>query len=917
MQSSPSDYYRYWAKARPGDGREASCHLLPYHNLDVAAVGWHLLSPQRPLSVELAQRLAIPANQLRQCLVFMLGLHDIGKFARSFQGLAQPPGANLVPPVPRYEYTVRHDQLGAMVWAENWAGWLRDGVLAMAADVQDRGTRKGLKQTLPIFAEPIFGHHGQPVASSAALPLSAYFASDEAADDIQATGAFIADWSAVIAPDWPVQRFTDPEFQQTLRALSWTIAGWAVLSDWLGSNQAYFGYCDQPVPLQEYWQETALPQARSVLADTGMDDSPRPVAYTGLSDWFDSDDIVPTPLQNRAEEQALGNGPQMFILEDVTGAGKTEAACILAQRLLAAGQGDGLFFALPTMATSNAMYARLGQLHSRFFDVDSNPSFVLAHGARQLNDDFAASLGFQQPSDQDYADDEPSASTQYNRWLADSRKKALLADVGVGTIDQVLMGVLPFKHQSLRLYGMARKILVIDEVHAYDIYMQTLLERVLAHHARQGGSVIMLTATLPQRMRRALVAAWQDGGGMPPEQPQQTDFPLFTHVTDDGVDEVPVATRQAVARSVAIDWIDDESKAVEQALDAVDRGECVVWVRNTVDDAIRVFENIQSHHPDPDRCLLFHSRFTMADRQRLEAAVISRFGKESAPADRAGQVLIATQVFQESLDCDADTMISDLAPIDLLIQRAGRLQRHDRGQRRQPRLTVLAPDWTDAPDKDWLRRPLPGTQAVYRDTALCWLTQRVLRDNNRICMPDDARRLVESVYGEQAEDDLPDGLQETHFENEGEQRGNVAMAGFNALELTDGYCYDNYQWQDEQDVGTRLTDEPTRQVVLLRRSEGSGLTLWLDPSIRHAAMLSQVRLRQSQTEKLTPLSSVDEPAWTALQEQFKGLRFATPWVVGDDQCCDYSETLGVRFTKNTQQVADTESVALDDIKGEI
>lgn len=887
-----ASYFQYWAKTRRGDEPGASCHLLPFHNLDVAAVGRELLSLDRPLAHQLAHRLGLPSAQVRDLLVFALGLHDMGKFARAFQGLAEPGNAALVPHAARYVYTVRHDQLGAMLWNEHWIGWMCDGTLGLPDVSRDRPVRRSLASTLSILMAPIFGHHGQPVNTGGA-PLTTFFASDDTADDIEAAQTFVTDWASLVAPEWPLERLIDRDFQHALRALSWTIAGWAVLSDWLGSNQMFFPYHDTPIALRDYWRETALPQARAVIEATGVAATPRPVSYDGLAAWFGGADITPTPLQAQAENQSLGEGPQLFILEDVTGAGKTEAACILGQRLLAAGRGEGLYFALPTMATSNAMYARLGDLHRRFFTSASNPSFVLAHGARELNEDYVATIDRVQPADRDYAEDEPTASAQCNRWLADSRKKALLADVGVGTIDQVLLGVLPFKHQSLRLYGLARKVLVVDEVHAYDIYMQKVLEQLLAHHARQGGSVILLTATLPLRMREELVAAWQQGGDMPATPVQCRDFPLLTQVGAQGVAELPVATRASVARAVAVDWIALERDAIEVVLAAVDRGECVVWVRNTVDDAIRAFEAVRARHPDRQRCLLFHSRFVMADRQRLEDTVIARFGKTSPPADRAGQVLVATQVFQESLDCDADSMVSDIAPIDLLIQRAGRLQRHARGERRPPRLTVLAPEWSAAPDRDWLQRVLPGTQAVYRDASLCWLTQRVLREAGAIRMPEEARQLVESVYGDTAEDDLPEGLADAHWEQEGAERGAASLANYAVLDMAEGYRYDPTKWQDEQEVGTRLADEPTRNVVLLRRSEDGALALWVDTPEQHAAMLSQIRLRESQAQKLMELPSADTQCWEAMQETHRGLRYATPWVVGIDPVFSYSEDFGL------------------------
>ncbi|HLQ84644.1 MAG TPA: CRISPR-associated helicase Cas3', partial [Salinisphaeraceae bacterium] len=566
--------------------------------------------------------------------------------------------------------------------------------------------------------------------------------------------------------------------------------------------------------------------------------------------------------------------------------------------LLAGGAADGLFFALPTMATSNAMYARLGALHRRFFTPESEPSCVLAHSARELNETFRDAVASAPDFSGDYPHGEPSNAAACNRWLADSRKKALLADVGVGTIDQVLMGVLPFRHQSLRLLGLAGKVLIIDEVHAYDMYMQRLLETLLEYHAGQGGSAIVLTATLAQSMRAALTAAWQRGCQAPKEIPEQEAFPLFTAVSPQGVlAEQPLSSPKAAERSVAIEWLAGEETAIETILAAANRGEAVAWVRNTVDDAIRAYEAIREQLSEPDCCMLFHARFAMVDRQRIEQAVLARFGKHSTRAQRRGCVLIATQVFQESLDCDVDRLLSDIAPIDALIQRAGRLQRHDRGQRvAAPTLHVLAPAWNEAPDAQWLRRFLPGSHAVYQGAELCWLTQRVLREKGGIHLPRDARTLIESVYGDAAEDALPQGLLSARSERQGQAMAAGSMAMFNALDLAAGYGGQLERWQPEQEIGTRLSDEPSCNVVLLRAAESS-LELWAG-NIDHAAMLSQVRLRASQAAKLASLSSTREAEWEWLQQRHRSLVFATPWVVADDQANQYDATYGLRLRKS-------------------
>ncbi|MES3676108.1 CRISPR-associated helicase Cas3' [Halomonas elongata] len=885
-------YYLYWGKAKPVDGGD-SCHLLPYHSLDVAAIGWRLLDPERPLTRRLADELDMSPSDLRRFFVFLLGLHDIGKFSRTFQGLARPEAAVLVPPIERWSYAARHDRLGALLWEACWIEWRQDGTLRWP-DVQlDRSARQRLRETLRCILAPMFGHHGQPVAACE-LNADQFFAHDDSASDTEAARCFIADWADLIELDWPVDKLVSPAWREAFLAVSWTVAGWATLSDWLGSNQDYFGYCQQQMPLAEYWS-LALARAEQALEDTGFANPPEPVAYAGLASWFGGQAVTPTPLQREAENRSIAAGPQLFILEDVTGAGKTEAACILAQRLLAAGHGEGLYFALPTMATSNAMYERLGNLHWRFYGTASRPSFVLSHGARELNDTFMKAVAAEQPGDRDYADDDMTATTRCNRWLADSRKKSLLADVGVGTIDQALMGLLPFRHQSLRLYGLARKVLIVDEVHAYDHYMQTLLNQLLAHHARQGGSAILLTATLPNGMRKDLAAAWRHGLGQESAALEETAFPLLTQVGHETQREIPLATRPEVTREVGVDWLTTEEQVLDTVMAAVEAGECVAWVRNTVDDAIRAYEQLCLRHPDPERCLLFHSRFAMVDRQRIESDVIERLGKSSTTAKRRGQVLISTQVFQESLDCDVDHMVSDLAPIDLLIQRAGRLQRHVRGLRRAPVLSVLAPEWSDVPDAQWLQRTLPGSQAVYRDTSLMWLTQRVLHELGAIRMPEEARSLIESVYGQVA-DLVPDGLLEARFEQHGMKRYAISMGNFNALSLEQGYLrhpeFD--QWQEELEIGTRLVDEPTVNVVLLRLAADDELMLWA-ANERHAAMLSQIKLRQSQAAKLAVLPAGYQSQWETLQERYKALRFTQPWLVEADTTCAYDAQWGVRF----------------------
>ncbi|MDN6322310.1 MAG: CRISPR-associated endonuclease Cas3'' [Halomonas sp.] len=272
-------YYRYWGKAQ-AKGGAVECHLLPYHNLDVAAVGWLLLSPDRPLTQRLAAQLSLEPEALRNLLVFWLGLHDIGKFSRTFQGLFQPLSSlALVPPTAQYAYTERHDRLGDVVWGAKWLDWFEDGTLQWPTSLT-RAERKSLRAALPVFTAPFFGHHGQPV-SAGNIDVEMFFCRDEHADDIEATRQFIADWANIVSPEWPADQLCSEEWVNVLQTLSWSIAGWATLSDWLGSNQDHFPYLQEELSLADYWQ-IALDNAEKALQKTGFNSVSKPLPYAGM-----------------------------------------------------------------------------------------------------------------------------------------------------------------------------------------------------------------------------------------------------------------------------------------------------------------------------------------------------------------------------------------------------------------------------------------------------------------------------------------------------------------------------------------------------------------------------------------------------------------------------------------------------------
>ena len=848
----------YWGKARPkspGSG-SASFHLLVHHSLDVAAVGVQALRRWPVLRRLFASRLGLPEAQLEPWVAFWLALHDLGKFAESFQGQCPDVFQHLRgrPPNPAKPYTLRHDSLGMLFWKSV----LRDCVIDQAwfgANSED------LADGLDCWARACTGHHGQPPTEGDSW--RQHF------DPTQDRDAALAFAEAMR------QHFVSPELKAGIAAqephaflaagteLSWWLAGLAVLSDWLGSNTEFFPYQDQPTPLVDYWQQACC-QAVTALNASGVL-PPASAAAMPFSSLFQHITVA-SPLQRWAAQTPLHSGPQIHLLEDVTGAGKTEAALMLTHRLLATGCADGFFVALPTMATANAMYGRIADAYGRLF-VNA-PSLVLAHGQRKLVDEFAATVLPADPHEHDTRQLDDTASARCSAWLADHNKRALLSPAGVGTIDQVLLAVLHSKHQSLRLLGLLRKVLVIDEVHACDVYMQGVLEVLLTFHARAGGSAILLSATLPQRMRQGLLTAFAKGLQEPAPSAAHAGYPLATTWPSGkavALAQEEIATRPDVQRSVSVHSTSDAAEVVAAIAQALAAGQCVCWVRNTVADALAAFATFQLLLP-AEHLLLFHARFALRDRLDMETRVLATFGKDSTAEQRAGRLLIATQVVEQSLDVDFDLLVTDLAPIDRVIQRAGRLRRHRRSmggnpladpaapdQRGTPVLWVLTPAWTDEPDARWYKAAFPKGAHVYAHHGQNWLTARALRAGS-FTMPDDARSLIEGVFG--ADADVPPGLDANAMAAEGRGFADLTQAQINSLSLSQGYQRGGIDWWTEAKTPSRLGEASS--TVTLARWVNERLQPWTDGP--HGWAYSSLRMAERLIAATAPATDARQQA---------------------------------------------------------
>jgi CRISPR-associated endonuclease/helicase Cas3 len=460
----------------------------------------------------------------------------------------------------------------------------------------------------------------------------------------------------------------------------------------------------------------------------------------------------------------------LVILEAETGSGKTEAALWHYMRLFEAGRVDGLYFAVPTRAAAAQLHGRVCKAMRRLFGA-ADPQPVLAvPGYLRAGTAEGEMLPHWQVRWDDAGDaDEARLSA---RWAAEHAKRYLAAQVAVGTVDQAMLGTLMVKHAHLRAASLARSLLVIDEVHASDAYMTAVQKRLLDAHRGIGGYAMLMSATLGSVAR----AKWLDQPQPDLTTAAATPYPAVW--TERGPaprcpDEPPLRPKQVVME--ALGSMSAEATAI-RALEAARRGARVLVIRNTVERAIATLAALEASAGPEDRKLLFavedvvtlhHSRFGPADRRRLDAAVEACLSTDKM-RQCGGKIVVGSQTLEQSLDIDADLLITDLCPVDVLLQRIGRLHRHTLPRPRgfeQPRCVVMTPETglepLLAPAFDnglgaW--RGADGTlNGIYTNLSGLELTRRLVATGPLWSIPLMNRQLVEAATH-------PEALRRLHAE---------------------------------------------------------------------------------------------------------------------------------------------------------
>ncbi|MBQ9338256.1 MAG: CRISPR-associated helicase Cas3' [Lentisphaeria bacterium] len=550
--------------------------------------------------------------------------------------------------------------------------------------------------------------------------------------------------------------------------------GSVILADWLSSSLDL--NMDSPPP-----DDTLLKQT---IESAGL--VPHRVR-TGL-DFRTLFGFAPNPMQAGCLKQIVPGG--IYVIESGMGSGKTEAALALAYELMQKKQADGIYFALPTQLTSEKIYDRLNAFLEKTVDEPEQEKrkAILIHGDSWLD------WNLQEP-------DEDGNSCSAGSWFQ-SKKRALLASFGAGTIDQALLAEIRVRHNALRAFALAGKVVIFDEIHSYDAYTGSLLEKLIGDLRNWGCTVILLSATLTAEACRRFAHL--------PEPLKNKDYPRILIQTPGPQSEpVIIPIPSAVSSRVDLRLTEDEEEALHEAIQRAENGEQVLWIENTVRQAQEIFRRAATLAPALETGLI-HSRFPAGIRAEKEAYWTDLLGKNGADRRiRHGRILIATQILEQSVDVDADLLITRIAPADFLFQRIGRLWRHPGLDPVRPggacrQCIMLTPGELADPQK------LERESKNFLPYSAYWIrrTWEILRDKTSLSIPEDIRPVLEEIYRDRQEDS--DALRHLKAEDEKAKEQLLLKADIAAADLG--------EIENEDDCpATRFSEERTVQLLLLRK----------------------------------------------------------------------------------------------------
>ncbi|WP_446831618.1 CRISPR-associated helicase Cas3' [Candidatus Foliamicus sp.] len=615
----------------------------------------------------------------------------------------------------------------------------------------------------------------------------------------------------------------------TCRALAHLFAGTVALADQIGSDE------ENHFPFQPEIEPNYIDRARSQACKALQARGLKRASWRDQTYCPDFQTMFgharPRPIQ-----QELMNAPlddSLLILESETGSGKTEAAVLRFVALWRAGLVDGLYFAVPTRAAAKQLHKRIDRAISKLLPGKWGKQTVLAIPGYHV---VGEAEGRPAGRFEVFWEDKPDEADRIARWSAESTRHFLSSPVAVGTIDQALLGALKVKWAHLRGASLSRSLLVVDEVHASDAYMNEILRNLLAAHLEVGGHALLMSATLGSSARTTFTKKQIRADELDLAEAKETPYPSLT-LAGNGTSRTIEMRVTGKSKKLDIEtkpWLANPKRIAEHVRCAAKLGAKVLIVRNTVRGAQALYDELWQS--DVRHLLLsiegiatlHHSRFAAEDRIRLDNKVVATLGKESSPG---GCIVIGTQTLEQSLDIDADFLVTDLCPVDVLLQRIGRLHRHDRSRPPKfdkPRCIVLIPDGglEQGLNGSLMRHGL-GTSSrgggIYRDLLGVEQTRRLIEEKRNWSIPDMNRELVESATNPIALRSLAENLggpwQEHEQRTYGFSAAETRTACRHALDRTSPFNEDLRFPDLDEKVRTRLGEDGPR-IVLSAEAEG-------------------------------------------------------------------------------------------------
>jgi len=753
---------RFWAK---WDKETQEFHLLEHHLADVGAC-FEALVDQPTIRDRLAAAGCVDAldDATASRLCVFAALHDIGKVNVGFQTKTwdpdeRPRGIRWAGHTSDMVPVLEGKDRKTLAWFIDALGW---------SDFLDWDDNEGLTASA-LFAASM-SHHGEPIdrySPKEANPKIWRPSGDlNPQAQVRRIGRLIRRW-------FPKAFKKDAQPLPSAPAFQHMFLGLCTLADWIGSDRERFPYRAEPD--DDYFENTARPRAQAALKEIGLDIGKQRAAVGATSAGFSDASRIFPKFEPNAMQLAARDIPldeRLAIIESETGSGKTEAALWRFARLYEDKRVDSLYFALPTRAAAVQIHGRVTEFVERAMpDGDAAPLPVLAVPGYVRAGDFD---GRHLPNYRVWWED---GFHDGRRWAAESSKRYLAAQVAVGTVDQAMMAALQVRHSHMRAACLSRSLLAIDEVHASDPYMRAIIEALLKAHLGAGGYALLMSATLGSSARRRWLSRSRRAAAndrFPLDDAIAAPYPSIAVRDGDGVERVDGVGANDRAKSVRVEarpLMGDFEATAKIALDAARAGAKTLIIRNTVRYAIDTQRALESA-AGGDGAALFgiggnpaphHSRFAPSDRRLLDAEVEAALG--SPRSRESGIAVVGTQTLEQSLDIDADLLITDLCPVDVLLQRIGRLHRHRDNDGKRPNayrdarciiLTPFAGEDLSPLLKKGERNPngLGPHGNVYPDLRISQLTLRLIAESaekdEAWRIPDMNRHLVESATHDEA-----------------------------------------------------------------------------------------------------------------------------------------------------------------------